>query len=65
VSIEEGSFEELLGAQCPKCDENNDGRSKKGKRLYSVGFLQRDVLLYNESNPVDPKIFSAFKQNLH
>ena len=44
VSVTRRSFQELLGTQCLICDEENDGRSKIGKRLDGVGFLQPNVL---------------------
>ncbi len=64
VSVEGKSFQELLGARCPICDEKNDERSQEGKRLHSVGFLRPDVLLYNEGDGADPQILSAFKEDL-
>jgi NAD-dependent SIR2 family protein deacetylase len=53
-----------LGARCPVCDEKNEERSREGKRLYSVGFLRPDVLLYNKSDGADPQIIEAFKEDL-
>ncbi|KAI0512707.1 hypothetical protein F5B22DRAFT_657769 [Xylaria bambusicola] len=64
VSVEEQSFHDLLGARCPVCDRENDERSREGERLHNVGFLRPDVLLYNESDGADPRIMSAFKEDL-
>jgi NAD-dependent SIR2 family protein deacetylase len=64
VSVQQQSLRELLGARCPICDEKNKERSREEKRLYSVGFLRPDVLLYNESNRADHEIIEVFEEDL-
>lgn len=49
---------------CPECEERNRSRERRQKRLFPVGFLRPDIVLYGENHSSGEDISNALTKDL-